>query len=97
MTNFREAESVINSTALVISSQRAELVNVNANAESIEGRFTSLAANNAGVITDIDDLLTADPNNVAIQNLAAKKDILVTEFTALKTIATAAKDASVIS
>lgn len=65
---------------------RDALVDVSAN-------LTQMGTDYGTFVGDVDAALAASPNDVALQNAKAEKDRLVSEFNALKTIATNATNA----
>ena len=83
-----ELDVQLDTVAERIRRARATLVNCKANIGTAQADLASIPTAYSELITTINDLAAANPNNTYYQGLKARKDALATEFNALNTTAT---------
>ena len=93
MATFSEMKTALNEISERITRDRKRLVQCEASAIAAETDLTSMGTEYSGIVGDINQFLTNNPNDEAAKTLKAEKDLLVTEFQALKTAATSMKTA----
>ena len=84
-----ELDAQLDAVAERIRRDRATLVQCKANIGTAQADLASIPTAYSELITTINDLAAANPNNAYFQSLKARKDALATEFMALNTTATA--------
>lgn len=95
-TTSAQAESGLDDISRRIVNARANLDQCKALAAQVEQELTNLNTQYTGLVTDINAKASAPPAGEATYwtNVKARKDVLVPEFTALKTQATNMKNAT---
>lgn len=93
-TTAAQARAGLNDIANQITRARANLDSCKALSAQVEADLTNLNAQYAGLVADINAQVTAAPTDTYWVNIKSEKDKMVTEFTALKTSATAMKNAT---
>lgn len=90
---FAQQKAALDDISQVITQRRKVLENLLSEATQSESALTNLATDYSSIVSDIDTNANDNPSNDAYQNQKAEKDLLVSEFQALKTTATALKNA----
>ena len=93
-TTFSTAKVALDEIASRIQSNRQKLQQAQALSASAESDLIAMQTQYASIVTDINNYVTDNPNDVALINLKAEKDKLVTEFNTLKAKATEMKNAN---
>lgn len=93
MATFSEMKTALDEISASITRNRKLMTQCESNAIVAETALTQLQTDYSAMVTEINDFLTANPNDEAAKTLKAEKDLLVAEFLALKTAATALKTA----
>lgn len=93
MATFSEMKTALDEISSRITTNRKRLTQCGALAISAETDLTSLQTEYTSIVTDINTFLTNNPNDEAAKTLKAEKDLLVAEFTSLKTASTNMKTA----
>jgi len=93
-TTFSSAKVALDEIANRIQSNRQRLAQCQSLASQAESDLTTLGTQYAGVVTDINSAAQAAPSDVALANLKAESDKLVSEYNALKSKATDFKTAT---
>ena len=92
-TTFSSAKTALDEIAARIQANRNRLSVAQATASVADSDLAAMATAYGTIVTDINTLLTDAPADAAIITLKAEKDLLVTEFQALKTTAASMKSA----
>lgn len=87
-STFSQIKSGLDRISDRIAADRGKALAAKQSLNDVVADLNQLQTDNTQLIADIDAALTASPNDVALQNAKAEKDRLVSEFTALKTVAT---------
>jgi hypothetical protein len=93
-STFSQIKSGLDVIGQKIRAERASLVTVKGQATAIEANLNQLGSDYTSLIQDINAAAVASPNDTAVKNAKAEADLLVSEFQALRTIATATKNAA---
>lgn len=93
MATFAQMKAALDDISTVITQRRKQVDDTLSQTTQAESALTSLQTTYSPIITDINAFLAANPTNDAALVLKAEKDLLVAEFTALKTKATNVKNA----
>lgn len=93
MVTFSEARVGLDEIAVAIRNSQALLVQAKNNPTSVKNSLDQIAAGSSQLLSDIDAAAAAAPNNVALQNIKAEKDLLVAEFTTKRAKAVALESA----
>lgn len=92
-TTFSEGRVGLDEIAVAIRNSQALLQQAKNNPTSVKNSLDQLAAGHTQLLADIDAAAASNPDNPALQNLKAEKDLLVAEFTAKRTKAVALENA----
>ena len=92
-STFSEMKTALDEIAARISRNRARLTQAVSSTVSAETDLTQMATDYSTVVSDINTFLTNNSNDEAAKTLKAEKDLLVSEFQALKTASTNMKAA----
>lgn len=93
-STFSQIKSGLDTIGQKIRASRSSLQAVKNTATAIESDLTQLGTDYTGLIQDIGAFAVANPNDTAAKTAKAEADLLVAEYAALKTIATATKNAA---
>ena len=93
MTQYEMMEAAVNEVVVRLEQDRKRLLQARNLAVEAEADLVSMATVYSGISTDIDALLIAEPGDVGLQSLKAKKDRLLARRIDLKDEATAIKNA----
>jgi hypothetical protein len=84
---FSQIKSGLDAISDRIVTNRAKLAQQKAQVSDVAADLTAMGTQYTTFVADIDAALAAAPTDVALQNAKSEKDKLVSEFTALKTVA----------
>jgi hypothetical protein len=87
-STFSQIKSGLDSISDRIKADRAKAISAKASLTDVVADLNQLGTDNGQLVADIDAALVANPNDNALKTAKAEKDQLVTEFNALKTMAT---------
>lgn len=93
MVTFSEGRVGLDEIAVAIRNSQQLLLQAKNNPTSVINTLDQIAAGSTQLIADIDAAAAAAPNNPALQNLKAEKDLLVAEFTTKRAKAVALETA----
>ena len=89
MATYSQIKTALDEISSRIMQERSRLMNAKASITQAKAALGNLETQYGGIVVDIDAAATDNPNNEAYQQAKAEKDLLVTEFNALKSTATA--------
>lgn len=92
-TTFSERKVALDEIASRIRANSKRLTDARNQIVTAEADLTAMATAYMAIVTDMNTDAAANPSNTAYTTMKAEKDIMVTEFNALKTRATALKTA----
>jgi len=92
-TTYAQTKTALDEIAGRIHQNQARLDSARQQIATAEAELAGMSTQYAQLVADLEAMATANPGNTAIQVAKQEKDLLVTEFNALKAVATAMKDA----
>lgn len=92
-TTFSERKVALDEIATRIRTNAKRLADAKNQATVAESDLTAMATVYTTIVADINADATANPSNSAYTTMKAEKDVMVAEFTTLKTLATNVKTA----
>lgn len=90
---YSEITTALDEIRARIASNRSRLASARATVLQAETDLTAMNAAYSQYVTDLNTMVTANPDDAAVQAAKADKDRLVSDFQALKTKATNIKNA----
>lgn len=90
---YSATKVALDEIATRIAQNRKRLVDSRSQAATAEAELTAMQTQYQTIVTELNAAATAAPNDEAIQSQKLEKDKLVADFSALKTKATAIKEA----
>ena len=92
-STYSEIKAMLDEVAERIRANAKRLARARGDIEAAEADLAAIPAQYADVLADLDAAAQANPADAAYQTAKAERDLLTAEFNALKSNATAMKDA----
>lgn len=92
-STYSQIKTSLDEIAQRIKANRNRLTQAGAAITTAESDLNAMTADYSTIITDLNTAATNNPNDAAIKSAKAEADLLVAEFAALKSTATAKKNA----